>query len=429
MDSLIRQVRILDPLTRRDQVGDLLIRDGIIQAMGESLDHPGNGIREIDGLGCILGPGLVDLYSQTGEPGYEARETLGQLLTVAAQGGFTRVGILPNTSPAVDSPAQVVQRLGANGAGRPQVLPWGAITLGTQGKQLTDLVELGAAGIVGWCDGQPLGNGLMVRRLLEYTQPQSLPMALWPCASADGVEPHGEGVCRDGADAVRLGLSALPATAETTPLAALLEEVAICQRPVHMMRISTARSVELIREAKARGLPITASVTWLHLLFSTADLAGYAPSLRLAPPLGTPEDREALIAGLEDGTLDAIAVDHSTHTYEEKAVPFGIAPAGAIGLQLALPVLWQTFVVTQRWTALQLWHYLSLNPAHCLNIEPAVVQVNAPANLVLFDPAHQWTATATTLGCDPINTVYGHQIIPGQAKHIWVPASLALQQA
>ena len=187
------------------------------------------------------------------------------------------------------------------------------------------------------------------------------------------------------------------------------------------MRISTARSVELIRAAKGRGLPITASVTWLHLLFSTADLESYAPSLRLAPPLGTPGDREALIVGLEDGTLDAIATDHCAHTYEEKAVPFGVAPPGAIGLQLALPMLWQTFVATQRWSALQLWRYLSLNPAQCLNIDTATVQVDSPANLVLFDPNHQWTATSSTLGCDPINTPYGHQTIQGQAKHIWVP--------
>ncbi|MEL6230132.1 MAG: dihydroorotase [Cyanobacteria bacterium J06627_3] len=421
-DSLIRQVRILDPLTQRDQVGDVLVRDGLIQALGESLVHPGDSIREIDGQGCVLGPGLVELYSQTGEPGHESRETLTQLLVAAAQGGFTRVGVLPNTIPAVDNAAQVAQRL-AYAGGQSRVLPWGAITLGTHGKRLTDLLELGAAGIVGFCDGQPLYNGLMVRHLLAYTQPLSLPMALWPCASHDSAA---EGSCRDGADAMRLGLLAVPATAETNPLAELLEEVNICPRPIHLMRISTARSVELIRDAKARGLPITASVTWLHLLFSTADLDSYAPSLRLAPPLGTPEDQAALIVGLEDGTLDAIATDHCAHTYEEKAVPFGVAPPGAIGLQLALPILWQTFVATQRWSALQLWRYLSLNPSQCLNIATATVQVHAPANLVLFDPNHQWTATSNTLGCDPINTPYGHQTIQGQVRHIWMPAAASV---
>ncbi|MEM7066592.1 MAG: dihydroorotase [Cyanobacteria bacterium P01_B01_bin.77] len=418
MDSWIRKARILDPLNQRDQLGDVLICDGIIQAMGPSLeiaeDVIDEGICEIDGQGCVLGPGLVDLYSQTGEPGHESRETLEQLLQAATQGGFTRVGILPNTLPAVDSPAQLMLRL-THGAGKqPQVLPWGAITQGTQGEQLTDLMELSAAGVVGFADGQSLANKRLVQRLLEYTQPLSLSLALWPCDRTQS------GVCRDGADAVRLGLSRLPMTAETIPLTALLEEVAVVQRPVHLMRISTARGVELIRRAKSEGLPITASVTWLHLLFSTAELDSYSPSLRLAPPLGTPEDRSALIAGLEDGTLDAIAVDHCAHTYEEKAVPFGIAPPGAIGLQLALPVLWQTFVATQRWSALQLWNYLSLQPSQCLGLEPAALQLDAPANLVLFDPNHAWIATSEALGCDVLNTPYGDRTIQGHAKHIWI---------
>lgn len=417
MDSWIRKVRILDPLNQRDRLGDVLIRDRVIQAMGPSLALAGDSIDgnigEIDGQGCILGPGLVDLYSQTGEPGYESRETLEQLLQAAAQGGFTQVGILPNTVPAVDSPAQLMLRLTHGVSEQPQVLSWGAITQGTRGEQLTDLMELSAAGVIGFADGQPLTNKRLVQRLLEYTQPLALPLALWACDLTQ------TGACRDGADAIRLGLSRLPMTAETIPLSALLEEVAVVQRPVHLMRISTARSVELIRRAKADGLPVTASVTWLHLLFSTAELDSYTPSLRLAPPLGTPEDRSALIAGLEDGTLDAIAVDHCAHTYEEKAVPFEVAPPGAIGLQLALPVLWQTFVATQRWSALQLWHYLSLQPARCLGLEPATIQIDAPANLVLFDPNHTWVATSKTLGCDVLNTPYGDQTIQGRARHIW----------
>ncbi|MBT9316558.1 dihydroorotase [Leptothoe spongobia] len=414
MDSWIRGVRILDPLYQGDHLKDVLIRDGFIQAIEPFLDLSGDDIPEIDGQGCLLGPGLVDLYSQTGEPGHESRETLEQLQQAAARGGFTRVGVLPNTIPAVDSPAQVVQRLASNDPGKPQVIPWGAITQGTQGERLTNLLELSMTGVVGLSDGQSLGNGRMVQRLLEYAQSLSLPLGLWPCDLAQ------MGICRDGADAIRLGLLPLPMTSETRPLTALLEEVALSLRPVHLMRISTARSVELIRDAKDRGLPITASVTWLHLLFSTADLDSYAPSLRLAPPLGTPEDREALIAGLEDGTLDAIAVDHCAHTYEEKAVPFSIAPPGAIGLQLALPALWRAFVTTNRWTALQLWSYLSLHPARCLGLETAAIEVGAPANLVLFDPNYEWLATSETLGCDAINTPYSQQTIYGHAKHIWI---------
>lgn len=421
MDSWIQRVRILDPLTQRDQLGDVVIRNGIIQAVGVSLELPNDGsYHKIDGQGCVLGPGLLDLYSQTGEPGYESRETLEQLLTAAAQGGFTRVGILPNTIPAVDTPAQVRQRLFSRAVNRPQVLPWGAITHGTQGQQLTDLMELSTSGVVGFCDGVPLHNRQMVKHLLEYSQPLPLPIALWPCDRNPNTTDISTGICRDGADAIRLGLSPLPVTAETAPLTALLETVAVSIRPLHLMRISTARSVDLIREAKARGLPITASVTWLHVLFSTADLDSYAPSLRLAPPLGTPEDKAALIAGLEDGTLDAIAIDHCAYTYEEKAVPFGVAPPGAIGLQLALPILWQTFVATERWSALQLWSYLSLKPAQCLGIKPGIIEPHGSANLALFDPNQSWTVTPDTIGCDIINTPYGHQTIQGCTKQVWI---------
>lgn len=420
MDSWIRQVHILDPTTQRDQVGDVLIRNGVIEAVGDNLNlsdqEADNNVVEVDGQRCVLGPGLIDLYSCTGEPGHESRETLTQLLAAAAQGGFTRVGILPNTLPAVDNPAQVAQRLACQIIHQPKVLAWGALTEGARGEQLTDLMELSDSGIIGFCDGQPLNNSLLLQRLLDYTQSISLPVALWPCSRV--------GICRDGTDAIRFGLSPVAATAETIPLASLLEEIADIQRQVHVMRLSTARSVELIRSAKARGLPVTASVTWLHLLFSTADLGNYAPSLRLAPPLGTPDDKEALITGIEDGTLDAIAVDHCVHTYEEKAVPFGIAPPGAVGLQLALPVLWQTFVSTKRWTALQLWSTLSTNPAQCLGIEAGSIQVGTPANLVLFDPGQPWLVTSKSLGCDAINSPYAHQTIQGKVKHMWLDGEL-----
>ena len=415
MNSWIRQVRILDPATQRDQVGDVLIRNGIIEAIGDVLNLSdqalGDDIVEVNGQHCVLGPGLVDLYSCAGEPGHESRETLTQLLAAAGQGGFTRVGVLPNTLPAVDNPAQVAQRLACQNLNQPKILPWGAITEATKGERLTNLMELSASGVVGFCDGQPLNNGLLLERFLHYTQSLSLPIALWPCSNG--------GVCRDGSDAIRLGLSPVAATAETIPLASLLEEVANIQRQVHLMRLSTARSVELIRSAKACGLPVTASVTWLHLLCSTADLEKYAPSLRLAPPLGTPDDKAALIAGIEDGTLDAIAVDHCVYTYEEKAVPFGVAPPGAAGLQLALPVLWQTFVATKKWSPLQLWSALSINPARCLGIEIEALQVGQPANLVLFDPHQSWLVTSESLGCDAINSPYAHQTIQGKVKHVW----------
>ena len=228
---------------------------------------------------------------------------------------------------------------------------------------MTELLLLLEAGVIGFSNDQPLTDLSMLRRILEYLQPLNCPIALTP---AD-LSLRGNGVLREGLDSVRLGLTGDPAISETAALAAILEVVALTQCPMHLMRISTWRGVELISEAKARGLPITASTTWMHLLLDTTAVASYNPHLRLTPPLGDPSDRLALIDAVAEGVIDVIAVDHIGYTYEEKAVGFSEAPSGAIGLELALPLLWQTFVDSGQWSALQLWQALSANPRRCLN--------------------------------------------------------------
>ncbi|MDX2255919.1 MAG: amidohydrolase family protein [Pseudanabaenaceae cyanobacterium bins.39] len=180
------------------------------------------------------------------------------------------------------------------------------------------------------------------------------------------------------------------------------------------MRISTARGVELIRTAKDRGLPITASTTWMHLLLNTSDVASYDPNLRLEPPLGTPTDQAALIAAVQSGIIDAIAVDHSPHTYEDKTVPFAEAPPGAIGLELALPLLWQTLVAPGHWSALDLWQALSTRPARCLGQSPATIAPGQTAEVILFDPHHTWQVTPTTLQSLSSNTPWQGKMVTGR---------------
>jgi dihydroorotase len=192
---------------------------------------------------------------------------------------------------------------------------------------MVELMELAEAGVVGFADGQPIASNLLLRRLLEYGQMLQKPIALYCCDRGLA----GNGSVREGLAALRLGLPSSPVMAETAPLAALLECVAELNTPVHIMRVSTQRGVELVRAAKEQGLPITASTTWMHLLLNVTAVQSYDPSLRLAPPLGNPEDQTALIQGIQDGTLDAIAVDHTPLTYEEKTVAFSESPPGAIG--------------------------------------------------------------------------------------------------
>lgn len=196
----------------------------------------------------------------------------------------------------------------------------------------------------------------------------------------------GDGVVREGIQAVQFGLPPTPIASETSAIAAILEIVAAFKTPVHFMRLSTARGVELIQSAKQAGLPISASTVWMHLLCHSDDLRSYDPMLRFDPPLGNETDQLALIQGLEHGVIDAIAIDHRVYTYEEKTVPFAQAPPGCPGLRIAFPILWQKFVETGKWTALQLWQWLSLNPTQCLQQAAPSLEIGEPAEMFLFQP-------------------------------------------
>lgn len=227
---------------------------------------------------------------------------------------------------------------------------------------------------------------------------------------------RGKGRARQGSLALRWGLPVDPQSSETAALALLLELLADCLTPIHLMRVSTARSVELIAQAQQRGLPITASVTWLHLLGNTADLTDYDPNLRLAPPLPEPEEQLALQQAVQEGVITAIAVDHSPYLYEEKTVAFGEAPAGAIGLELALPQLWQTLVVEAGWSPLTLWQRLSTGPQQCLGETPRSLELGD--RVTVFDPHQTWTVSETSLRSQARNTHLLGQTLVGR---VWQP--------
>jgi len=433
--ELLQQVRVLDPVSGTDQLADVLITEGFIKAVASQISEIPADTQVRDCQGLILGPGLVDLYSHSGEPGFEERETWSSLMSAASNGGFTRLTILPDTAPPMDNPASLAslnQKLRGLGTLRvtpsphhpvppspPHLYSWGALTLGVQGQHMTELAELATAGVVGFADGRPLSNLALVRRLLEYLQPLGKPVALM----ASDSQLKGNGVVREGANSMRLGLPGSPAIAESAALAAILEVVAEIGTPVHLMRISTSRSVELIGEAKARGLPVTASTTWMHLLFNTQDLDSYNPNLRLSPPLGNPVDQAALIQGVREGILDAIAIDHTPYSYEEKTVAFAEAPAGVIGLELALPLLWHTFVEKSDWSALELWKILSTNPAICLQQKPAAICAEQPTELVLFQPQETWQVERKSLKSLSSNTPFFGKQLTGRVLQTWCPGS------
>jgi dihydroorotase len=231
----------------------------------------------------------------------------------------------------------------------------------------------------------------------------------------------GKGTAREGTLALQLGLPGNPAMSETAPLAALLELVGAIGTPVHVMHVSTARGVALVRRAKAEGLPITASTTWMHVIGSVASLAGYDPSWRLDPPVGNPVDREVIQQAIQDGTLDAIAIHHSPYTYEEKTVAFGETPPGAIGLELALPLLWEQLVGAGVLSPLALLRALTIGPAACLKQSLPGLQVGQAAELLLFDPEVVWVVGEGTLRSKSFNTPWLGREIRGRVVRTVVP--------
>ncbi len=432
MTELLQKVRVIDPVSEIDGLFDVLIADGYIQAVSSDISDINSDTHIRDCQGLVIGPGLVDLYSHSGEPGFEERETLLSFLQAAAAGGFTRVSILPDTSPVIDNPALVEQlknrREGRQGGNFSPLSPpsplssplpllhiWGAVTLDVAGKQMTEFADLASAGVVGFTDGKPLENLALVRRVLEYLQPLGKPVAFWPCDR----QLAANGVMREGSDALCFGLPSIPASAETTAIAAMLELVAAICTPVHIMRVSTSRSVELIASAKAAGLPVTASTTWMHLLLDTKAVKSYNTSLHLDPPLGNPRDVAALRAGVRTGVIDAIAIDHTPYSYEEKVQAFAEAPAGAIGLELALPLLWQYLVETGEFTALELWRALSTSPAKCLGQKVSAILPHQPAELTLFDPQQIWKVERKSLYTLSQNTPWLGQQLKGHVVQTW----------
>ncbi len=418
--ELLQQVRIIDPTRKVDRLADVLIVDGKIKAIAEQItDYPAQA-SIINQSGLVLATGLADLYSRSSEPGNEARETLLNLAQAAAAGGFTQVGILPDTFPPIDNVEvltalqQKSQLLSTNSQGvcLPRLHFWGSSCNTT--NQMNELGELNPE-IFGFVYHGDLGSLNILRQILEYIQPWQKTIAI----ALHHNELAGDGVVREGEASIRYGISGNPGFSEAAIIAAVLEIVAQIPTPVHIMRVSTKRGVELIADAKARGVPITASTTWMHLLWDSDAVGSYDPNLRLEPPLGDSQDQTALIDGVKQGIIDAIAIDHQAYTYEEKTVPFALAPPGVIGLELALPLLWSQFVNTGKWSALELWQALSSRPRQCMQQEAVQISPEQTADLVMFDPKATWKVERNNLKSPAANTPWYNQEIKGKVIKTW----------
>lgn len=397
---------------RAPSKNDVLIVDGKVADISAHIDAPSTA-KTIDASGCVVGPGLVDLHAHLREPGNEAAETVETGSRAAALGGYTAVVAMPNTTPAIDNAAVVKQVLALGAAtGLCDVHVAGAITIGRAGEQLAPIGEMAELGVrIFTDDGAGVQNNRLMRRALEYASAFGVVLAQH-CEDAALSEG---GVMHEGAWSSKLGLPGQPAEAEELMV---MRDIALCRRtgaPVHFLHMSTAGSVELIRRAKADGLPVTAEAAPHHFSLTDACLANYDTVFKVHPPLRTDDDVAAVKRGLADGTIDAIATDHAPHSPETKERPMLEAPPGMLGLQTALPVAISELDLPIE----QIFRLLSANPARIAQItaEHGALAIGRPANVCIVDPHATWTVDATSLASKARNTPYAGRTLRGVVRH------------
>lgn len=386
---VFEQVRMVDPAAGVDEVRDVIVADGVIGSDAE-------GAERIDGRGLVLTPGLVDLHTHLREPGDEHKETVASGTRAAAVGGYTAVAPMANTNPPADNAAivQAVRDL-AVAAGSCDVFPVGAISRGLAGETLAEMGEMVESGVrVFSDDGRSVPTARLLRNALTYVK--AFPVDVVLAEHAEDASLVEAGQMHEGVRSSALGLAGRPAEAEEVIVARDLAVARACGGRLHLCHLSTARAVELVRRAKAEGVRVTAEVTPHHLVGTEDDLVTYDTMKKMNPPLRTAEDREALKAGLADGTIDVIATDHAPHAVEEKDMEFDLAPPGTIGLETALAVVLTYLVDPGVLPLTRAIEALATTPARILGAADhgGPLEPGRPANLVVFDPEAAWTVEA-----------------------------------
>ncbi|MDB5393405.1 MAG: pyrC [Rhodospirillales bacterium] len=407
--SAFTNARLLDPASGRDEIGTLIAEGGKITALGADISVP-TGAETIDCTGLCLAPGLVDMRVAVGEPGEEQRETILSASRAAAAGGITAFAMLPNTTPVIDNIAglEFIARR-AREAKLVKIFAYGAVTHGAAGKDLAEMGLLAEAGAVAFTDGvNAIGDALTMRRALSYARAFGKVIVQHP------EEPSlaAGGQMNEGEISTRLGLSGITRAAEIIMLERDLRLVALTGGRYHAAHLSTAEGVDLIRKAKQAGLPVTCDVAPPYFALSEVDVGEYRTFAKLSPPLRTDGDRRALIAGIADGTVDAIASDHAPQDQDAKRVPFAAAAPGVVGLETLLPI------------ALELHHKgmiglldllarMTLAPATILGLPLGTLAVGKPADLVIFDLDRPWVIDADAFRSKSKNSPFDKRPVAG----------------
>ncbi len=420
---LLKGGRVIDPANELDKVTDVLIEDGVIRAVDNGARA--DGARVIDCAGRIVAPGFVDLHVHLREPGHEYKEDIASGARAAAAGGFTTVCCMPNTNPPNDnrSVTELITRR-AREAAIVRVHPIGAISKGLKGESLAEMGEMKDAGIVAVSDdGMPVMNADLMRRALEYARTFGL------CVVQHAEDKHlaQGGVMNEGPAATRAGLRGQPPAAESVMVARDLELVAWTGARYHVAHISTAASVRAVREAKRRGLPVTAEVTPHHLTLTDVACCSYDTSTKCAPPLRSEADRQALQEALADGTIDCIATDHAPHAAQEKELEFDQAAFGMLGLETALG-LGLKLVDEKLLTLPTLIRRLTVGAARIFGLPGGTLGRGAPADVVVFDVERSWTVEPDRFQSKSRNSPFRGWELRGRVTHTIVGGKLVHEE-
>lgn len=410
---LFKGARVVDPASGRDDVGNVLVKNGRIA----STESATAGATVLDADGLVVAPGLVDLHTHLREPGREDKETIETGCRAAALGGFTAVSPMANTDPVADNAAVIhqVRDLGER-AGLCDVFPVGALTRGLEGEAMAELGEMVEAGVRMFSDdGRSVSDARVLRNALTYARAFEGVVIAEHCEDvslADGGQMH------EGSHSYSLGLAGQPREAEEVMIARDLAVSRLTGGRLHLCHLSSAGSIEMVRRAKAEGLRVTAEVTPHHLAFTDEDLRTYDTNFKVNPPLRTSEDRDALRAGVADGAIDAIATDHAPHAVEEKEAEFDQAPFGTIGLETALAAVLTDLVGPGVSSLSRAIEALSASPARILGLSEhgGPIETGRPANLVVFDPAAAWVVEPP-FASKSRNSAFGGRTLLGRVVH------------
>ena len=413
MHLLLKNGRLIDPVSGRDEELDIQVADGTITAIGKNLSAPAAQVIELRGK--IVAPGFIDMHVHLREPGFEHKETILTGVTSAAAGGFTAVCCMPNTNPPIDDESvvrfiQAKARTALNGL--VDVYPVGAVTKERKGEHLAPMAELSDAGAVAFTDdGDPVHDAEIMRRALEYAAMFGKTII----QHAQDIPLTRGGAMNEGYVATLLGIPGMPPAGEEVVVARDILLARFTGGHYHVAHISTAGVAELLRQARARGEDVSGEVTPHHFTLTDEAVKTYDTNTKMNPPLRTASDVEALRRALKDGTIEVIATDHAPHSFDEKQVEFQFAPFGIVGLETAIGLTITELVSTGVLSLKQMVEKFSTNPRRILRLPPIKIAEGERANLTMIDPSLQWVVDPSTFRSKSKNTPFGGRKLTGKS--------------